>query len=119
MMKTGSVEPLPTYWPRPTLRVTIVPAIGAVVSVAGSIRTFLLEVGDLLVGLAENAQPIARRLQRDLGGAHVVLGGIERGARVLHLFQRHRLPLIKEALTLIDDLRQVERRARLVERGGS
>jgi len=39
-MKTGSVWPLPTYWPGPTLRCTIVPAIGAVISVAGSIVPF-------------------------------------------------------------------------------
>src|SRR5215831_15307026 len=118
MMKTGSVEPLPTYCPGPTLRCTIVPAIGAVISVDGSIVPYLLEVGDLLVGLAENAQPVARRLQRHIGRAHVVFGGIERGAGVLHLFQRHRLSLIEQALALIDDLRQVECRACLVERGG-
>src|SRR5215471_14896763 len=100
MMKTGSVEPLPTYWPGPTLRCTIVPAIGAVIS------------------LAENAQPVACRLQRDVGGAHVVFGGIERGAGVLHLFQGHRLTLIKQTLTLIDDLRQLECRAGLVQGGG-
>jgi hypothetical protein len=36
----------------------------------------------------------------------------------LHLFERHRLALIKQTLTLIDDLSQVERRTRLVQRGG-
>ena len=75
---------------------------------------FFLEFGDLLVALAEKAQPIARRLQRDLGRTHVVFGGVERGASVLHLLERNRLPLIEQALPLIDDLRQVERRAGLV-----
>ncbi len=64
---------------------------------------------DLLVGLAENPQAIARRFERDLGGAHVVLGAVEQGARLLHLLERDRFSLVEQALPLIDDLRQVER----------
>ena len=82
-------------------------------------RAFLLEIGDFPVGFAENAQSVACRLERHLGGAHVVFGGVERGTGVLHLFEGHRLALIQQALTLIDDFSQVLRRACLVQCGGS
>src|SRR4029453_6211023 len=82
-------------------------------------RSLLLEISDLLIGLAENAQPVARRLQRNFGGAKVIFRGFERGARVLHLFEGYRLSLIEQALTLFDDFGQVLRRARLVQGRGS
>ena len=68
------------------------------------------------IGLAENAQPAARRLQRHLAGTHVVLGGIERGAGVLHFLERHRLAFEQQALPIVDDQRQVARGPGLVER---
>ena len=57
-----------------------------------------------------------RRLQRRLGGALVILRGDEIVLRVLPVLQRHRLAGIEIVLTLLVDLRQVELRARAVQR---
>ena len=69
------------------------------------------------LGLAENAQPVARRFQRDIGGAHVVFGGVERALGLLHFLERNGLALVEQALPLVVDLGEIERRAGLVQRG--
>ena len=80
-------------------------------------RALGLEFGDLLVGLAENAQPVARRFQRHIGGAHIVFSGVERALGLLHFLERDGLALVEQALPLVVDLREIERRAGFVQRG--
>ena len=80
-------------------------------------RAFGLEFGDLLVGLAENAQPVARGFQRDIGGAHVVFGGVERALGLLDFLERNGLTFVEQTLPLVVDLCEIERRAGLVQRG--
>jgi hypothetical protein len=88
------------------------PAIGGVDRGGWIDRALVLEVGDLPVGLAKNPQPIASGFERDFRRPRA-LSGIERRARVLHLFEGNRLTFIERALTLVVDLRQIERRADL------
>jgi hypothetical protein len=64
MTKTGSLAPLPIYWPGPTFRSTTVPEIGEKMGVAALMIPFL-EVGNFAGRLAENTKAAARSFQRD------------------------------------------------------
>ena len=60
----------------------------------------VLEFGDFLIALAEDAQPIARGFERDLGGAHIVLRGIQRRLRALHFLERNRFAFVEQRCRL-------------------
>src|SRR5262245_47235534 len=114
--KTGSLAPLPIYWPGPALRCTIVPAIGAKLGVAGSIAPVCSNFS-----ISSSVLPRMRSRLRAASSATSLertsfSAVIERATRVLHLLERDGLRVKEQTLSLIDDLRQIERRASLVER---
>ena len=78
------------YWPRPTWRWVTVPPIGAVTIATGSSCRVgaLFERGDLVVALAEDAQPVAHRGERDIGAAQGVLRGRQIGLALLPILER-------------------------------
>ena len=76
-----------------------------------------LELGNLLVAAAENAQAIARGLQRRLGSARIILRVDQIRLRLLPVFQGDGLALVEGTEPVLDCLRQPELRVGLIERG--
>ncbi len=77
----------------------------------------VLDRGDVLVALAQDAQAVAHRGERDLGGAEIGLGGFEIGLGLFPILQRAGLGVEQVVLALLVDGRQPELRARRVEAG--
>ena len=94
-----------------------VPAIGAATIDLGADAVDLLELGDLLVGAAEDAQPVARRGERDLGRAQVALRADQVGLRLLEVLQRAAADRQQLALALLAGLRERQPRLRLLDAG--
>ena len=105
-VKTGSLAPTLMYWPSPTLRWMIVPPIGAHTIDLGADAVGLLELRDLLVRAAEDAQPVAHGGERDLGRAQVALRAHEIGLRLLEVLERAAADRLQVALPLLGGLRQ-------------
>ena len=93
------------------------PAIGEKIVVFGSMRPFSWKVAIAVVVEAENLQLVARRFQRGLRRAHVVLRLDQGGLRLLIILQRHRLALEQILGAGVLQLRQIERRLGLVQAG--
>ena len=68
---------------------------------------------------AEDSQLVARGLQRRLRRAQVILRLDQGGLRLLIVLQRHGLALEQILGALVLQLRQIERRLRLVQRWSS
>ena len=73
--RPASPAPAWMYWPRPTWRCVTVPSIGAVTTTAGSSFWvgWLSSAAISRLALAEDAQPVAHRGERDLRRAQRVL----------------------------------------------
>ena len=80
-------------------------------------RRLGFERGDLLVGLAENSQPIAHRGERDLVAADSVLRRDEIGLGLLPILERAALGQIKITRAFFIGLRLRELRARRLQIG--
>ena len=105
-----------TYWPGPTLRATTVPSIGLMIGDRALDLPLLLQAGDLLRGQPEDAQPVARRIDRGLGGAQVVLRRVELGLRLLPVLQRAGLAFVQALVARLVEGGEGELCARLVGR---
>ena len=98
------------YWPIPTWRWVTVPAIGAVTIASGFICcAFRFRAPDLLVALAEDAQAIAHRGERDPGAAQAALGVGEIGLAPQPIGGRPAFRLLGLAQALLGGLGQLER----------
>ena len=76
----------------------------------------VLEAGDLVGGQPEDAQPVARRVDRGHGGAQVLLRRVELGLRLLPVLQRARLALVEALVARLVEGDEREFRARPVAR---
>jgi hypothetical protein len=74
------------------------------------------ESGNLVAALAEDAQPVADRGERDLAGTQVGLGGDEVGLALLPILERGTLCQIEVVLPPFGRLREFELRAHRIER---
>ena len=93
------------------------PAIGANDGGLGIDAALFLEGRDVLIGEAENAQFVARRLHRRLRRAHVVFGLDQGCLALLVILQRNGLALEQVLGARSLQLRQIERGLRLVHGG--
>ena len=83
-----------------------VPPIGAATTASALICSRVLDRGDVRVALAQDAQAVAHRGERDLGGAEIGLGGFEIGLGLLPILQRSGLGVEQVVLALLVDGRQ-------------